>query len=341
MRIRLVLFVFLVFALVIGVFSQAGFDSSKHVRVDLIDINGRGFFDAQVKTVLIDEGFNMLESRSGFLDKEGGFNYLFNSDGYALFVYLDYFNTSGVDYFGLLEGFNGYLGQRALVVMSPSGSLRGYVYDERENLVSGVLVKLDCFRISNKEHYFSSDKYGSFFIEGVPSKDCRVWAKKGNKVGFTDVRVSGGELKEVRIVLEKEVGGWAGFGLVLEVVIFLLVIGGVVWYFVFGKKGGRRKTRAVEKELENKVLDLGGGVRFGKRAVDIIKTLSDREADVVWFVRKKGGYCSQAKIRGELKIPRTSLFRIIQSLKAKKVVMESEAGRTKKIEFTGWFLGRE
>ena len=78
------------------------------------------------------------------------------------------------------------------------------------------------------------------------------------------------------------------------------------------------------------------------RARDIMKTLNEKEKRVVDFMLTQEGYRStQASVRNDTGIPKTSLVRIFASLEAKKVIKIESIGKLKKIEFTSWFLGKE
>ncbi|MCX6707312.1 MAG: hypothetical protein NT001_04195 [Candidatus Woesearchaeota archaeon] len=109
-------------------------------------------------------------------------------------------------------------------------------------------------------------------------------------------------------------------------------------------KDKTNKTKEDKQEQkETKEEDPAQGLsEQNPRARDIIKTLNEKEKRVVDFIITQEGYKStQASIRNDTGIPKTSLVRVFASLEAKKVVKIESIGKLKKIELTSWFLGKE
>lgn len=72
----------------------------------------------------------------------------------------------------------------------------------------------------------------------------------------------------------------------------------------------------------------------------VMGTLSEREDAIVQILIKEGGSSTQAKIRRETGIPKSSLSGITNALRQKKIIKKREYGRTNLIELTKWFLGQ-
>jgi len=70
----------------------------------------------------------------------------------------------------------------------------------------------------------------------------------------------------------------------------------------------------------------------------VIDTLSDNEKAIIKFMINNGGSATQADIRYETGIPRSSLSGIINAIARKKIVKKREYGRTNVIELSEWFL---
>lgn len=72
----------------------------------------------------------------------------------------------------------------------------------------------------------------------------------------------------------------------------------------------------------------------------VIETLSENERQIVNVLLKHNGKLTQAKIRHETGIPKSSLTGIINALERKKIVNKIKYGRTNVIELSSWFLGK-
>jgi uncharacterized membrane protein len=72
----------------------------------------------------------------------------------------------------------------------------------------------------------------------------------------------------------------------------------------------------------------------------VIETLNENERQIVEVLIKHKGRLTQAKIRYETGIPKSSLTGIIYSLERKKIVNKIKYGRTNVIELSSWFLGK-
>jgi uncharacterized membrane protein len=74
----------------------------------------------------------------------------------------------------------------------------------------------------------------------------------------------------------------------------------------------------------------------------VIDTLSDNEKAIINLLLRRGGSVTQADIRYETGIPKSSLSGIINVLKRKNIIKKREYGRTNVIELSDWFLfGKE
>lgn len=69
----------------------------------------------------------------------------------------------------------------------------------------------------------------------------------------------------------------------------------------------------------------------------VMETLTERERSVVEVLIGCGGRITQAEIRYETQIPKSSLTGIITSLERRKIVTKKEWGRTNIIELSEWF----
>lgn len=73
----------------------------------------------------------------------------------------------------------------------------------------------------------------------------------------------------------------------------------------------------------------------------VFETLSENERQIVNALIKNKGKLTQAKIRIETGIPKSSLTGIIYALERKKIVNKTKYGRTNVIELSSWFLNKK
>ncbi|VVB95053.1 Uncharacterised protein [uncultured archaeon] len=73
----------------------------------------------------------------------------------------------------------------------------------------------------------------------------------------------------------------------------------------------------------------------------VIDTLSEKEKTIIGIIIKNGGSSTQADIRYETGIPKSSLTGIINALKRKNIIKKVEKGRTNIIELSEWFLSEK
>ena len=73
----------------------------------------------------------------------------------------------------------------------------------------------------------------------------------------------------------------------------------------------------------------------------VIETLSERERSIVEALIKNEGRLSQADIRYETQIPKSSLSGIIYALEKRKIITKKKKGRTNIIELSKWFMSED
>jgi len=81
-----------------------------------------------------------------------------------------------------------------------------------------------------------------------------------------------------------------------------------------------------------------GKVPITSEMAAVLNTLTARERAVMTALLEHGGRMTQADIRYETQIPKSSLTGIVISLERRKLVTKKEWGRTNVIELSSWFL---
>jgi uncharacterized membrane protein len=105
-----------------------------------------------------------------------------------------------------------------------------------------------------------------------------------------------------------------------------------------GEKEKKDKKEKEEQRVEEKKEEKE---ELNPRARDIMKTLNEREQQVVQFLLQHENASTQATLRNNTGIPKTTLVRVFQSLESKKIIFIEKIGKMKKIVITPWFLGKE
>ena len=73
----------------------------------------------------------------------------------------------------------------------------------------------------------------------------------------------------------------------------------------------------------------------------VMETLTDRERAIVKALLKHGGEMTQADLRYETEIPKSSLTGILRTLERRQIIRKKEWGRTNVIELSEWFLSQK
>jgi uncharacterized membrane protein len=83
-----------------------------------------------------------------------------------------------------------------------------------------------------------------------------------------------------------------------------------------------------------------GGIEKTPEMARVMETLTDREKAIVKALLKHNGEMTQADLRYETEIPKSSLTGILRTLERRKIIQKKEWGRTNVIELSEWFLSQ-
>mgnify|MGYP001595203101 FL=1 len=240
---------------------------------------------------------------------------------YNIIIKVDDLNTDGKDYYyestlDLKENT-----QKEALLFS-TGTLRGSVVDNLNNLVKADL-RFECSK-DYGEKLRSTDKYGYFNVNYMPIGNCRIIASKGDSIGLSDIKIEKGEVTEVQIKLDKSKKS----NLLVYIFALILIIVIVILFSKF------KRNKPIKKSLIKKEETIS------KRTKDITKTLNEKELVVVSFLLQNKYKSTQANIMHNTQIPKTTLIRILDSLKNKKIIEIVTFGKLKKVNLTNWFLDK-
>ncbi len=292
------------------------------LKVTINDPDGTPLSGLYADIVLSKEGFTQKEST--YLDSMGSFSLTVDPGTYLLTVEARD-ASNDMDYFYVSKQVSST--DTLTVTAVPVAVIRGIVLDNYDNLVVGAALNFQCSSPVEGDFPYVTDNVGSFRVNNVRLGKCRVFASSGSSVGFVDLDLQN-KLHQVELRIDKRTTSKNNVFLWL---ILVFLAGIVVWFFFF-----RKKPKAAVKGSKEE------GIMLTSRMKDLLKTFNENENSVVKFMLEQGVPVSQAKIRASTGIPKTSLFRCIQSLEKKNIVVSSSVGKLKNVEFTDFFLsGRQ
>ncbi|RLI91208.1 MAG: hypothetical protein DRO89_04430 [Candidatus Altiarchaeales archaeon] len=265
------------------------------------------------------------ENTLRYSDENGWISLNLEPGDWQLIAKIDDLSTPGKDYISnefRIDLRNSTTGD---LFVFPVGSLRGNVYNEIGERIVNARVRVDCGR-DHGDRDTVSDEFGRFSLDYVPVGICEVLALSNNKVGSITINITKGELKTIDITLAQEVKSGPDLRILLIASIPVIVV------IIFYLSRKRKPEPGIEKTTK---IEITGRMR------DIIRTLTDRERDIVELLIENNGKLTQAEIRHFLRIPKATMSRDIHSLKQKRIVETIKIGRNKEIILTKWFLGTE
>ncbi|MBS1266119.1 MAG: hypothetical protein MAG795_00084 [Candidatus Woesearchaeota archaeon] len=270
--------------------------------------------------ILIENHDGTNTSLQAISDSEG--RIIFNTDFSfrKIIVRADELDTQGKDYFGVLMPEE----DKDVIYLFPVGSVEGIVLDSLDNVIPKAELKFSCSADMGEDWPDSTDKYGSFKYEYAPVGYCKVYTYFNKGVGIQEFYVSKGNITDISVKLDRTIvpnsvikNRRSPTSFILLIFVSLLVAFGVI-YFTVRKKPDEQ---------------------LSKRTKDILKTLNKKEKEVVMYLIDNKECRSQSKLSYEIKIPKTTLYRIIEKLQDKNIIDCNKKGKYKRISPTEWFLG--
>ena len=275
------------------------------------------------------------------------------TEGKQIEITADSTKTAGKDYYNAME----YGGEKEIMLF-PAASLRGIVKDSLDNIVGFAELKFACKPLPKINHPARADNFGTFSTITPPGK-CKVYASYENALGFEEITLEQGELRDIEIKLDKtivtikEKKNYTGYWIALLIAAIIII---AISYFAVRRKKAKHTTKEAKKEIKQTrkketALEKEEGKdakqekkqeqKASKRSEDIIKTLNPKEKEVVNYLQLNKEEINQASIRHNTGIPRTSLSRIMISLENKNIIKVRKEGKAVKVSLTDWFLEKD
>jgi len=247
---------------------------------------------------------------------------------------LDSLNTPAIDYSGTITIDK----EKTEFLVYPSGYLKGKVMDLAGNLIPNAQLNFNCYSEFSFNYPERVDAVGFFTVKNIPVGGCSVIASKNELVGNTEFEIEKGQVTSIEIILGESVARKSNF--VVWLIVILLVIMAVLLSIrlILQKKPKKEKNKKKEEKDEKSEET---EEKLSKQTQALMKTLSEKERKIVDFLLENDHHASQAKIRHNTKIPRTSLTRVLQSLEKKKIAEVEREGKMVSVKLTKFFLGEE
>lgn len=289
--------------------------TSSSAQEDIIEgqIVLNGYVDNSGKVLLT--GYATYESLSymSFLDRA---QYTYDNDTNELYVVTDMLTTksAGIWHFNFSSG--GYYSDYSVTFFLPAGS--EVIRFERSH---GLNYQIQVMN------------------------DSLVMTVEGYRIASPEIEIEYKQPLETPDKTESESGSWLSFTTLLIIV----AISATVVVFIVKIK----RTQDVEKkempeagpeaepDTESVAAPKTREITPTSEMQKVIDTLSDNEKAIINLLLRKGGSVTQADIRYETGIPKSSLSGIINVLKRKNIIKKREYGRTNVIELSDWFLLRK
>ena len=125
--------------------------------------------------------------------------------------------------------------------------------------------------------------------------------------------------------------GYSPLAIALSVLALLLTL---ILFKMKREKGSRSPAEAAAAKVKK------GEIEMSSEMARVMETLTDRERAIVEALIKHNGELTQADLRYETGIPKSSLTGILRTLERRKIINKKEWGRTNVIELSEWFLSK-
>ncbi len=237
-----------------------------------------------------------------------GTQYTFDNNTYQLYAVIETLTSKSADIWSLNFSLDGYYSDYSATFYLPAGS---------------EVTKID---IPPELNYQLQVKEDSLILTVQGYKVESPWIKVDYKLGAAGQTQSNSSIS-----------------LVILVSIVIVLIAGIA--FVLYKRRVKKGVVVPEKEesldKETKINPETKEIRITAEMQKVMDTLSDKEKAIIGLLIKKGGSATQADIRYETGIPKSSLTGIINALKRRNLVKKHENGRTNVIELSEWFISEK
>ena len=242
------------------------------------------------------------------------------NESFPLTIRADRYATSGNDYYQYIAF------PTPVIYLIPVGAVRGTVKDSLDNVVPHANLKFDC---SSGSLQADTDEFGSFFIDYLPLGSCTVYAQYKKGTGKVYLSIEQGNLTDIDIVLDRNILASEGSGWLMPLLIIIGILAVLMLAVLMRKKSHVKESKEMSAVSEKPITH---------SSEKILQTLTQKEQEVVRYLLDHQNASAQSHIRHSLRVPRTTLSRLIISLANKKIVSVEKNGKSVIIRLTDFFI---
>lgn len=343
----------------------------------LTDQNGNPFSDSILFIDVTNQETNITQEFNKFMSNSKLTLRMYEGD-YLVKIYLKGVYNESIGYFTEKQLLVGLIDKNESVVLIPVAYIRGTVVDMYDNLIPNAELKLDCStgftKYPAQTDSFGSFSIafvpmGSCKIYANNKEDVTMYDLLINESKVYDV--------ELQLKKKAQNYGVVLVPVFVFALMIILIIAWLVYYFILRKSKKqdemnsfesdntlRKKNSKAEtdkkpeendedntnnsdnneedKDDENKDEITGNpdseDLKVTKQMKAVINTFDDYEKEVVTLLIKNKGTMTQSKIRYSTGIPKTSLFRCLQRLEQKNIIITENLGKMKTVKLKDTFL---
>jgi len=247
-----------------------------------------------------------------------GTNYSFDNNSDQLYAVTDSLTSKNADTWTLNFSVDGYYSDYSVTFYLPPGS------------------QITKFDIQPQLNYQVQVKEDSLILAVHGYRTISPWIKVDYKLPPTDVQAQ----------QKSQITSAASILLIL-----LLVAGAIFAFYRYKIRKGTgdiKEKESKDQEIETisetttipetETIAVTKNIRITGEMQKVIDTLSEKEKGIILLLLRNGGSATQAEIRYQVEIPKSSLTGIINALNRKNIIKKREYGRTNLIELSEWFL---
>jgi uncharacterized membrane protein len=235
-----------------------------------------------------------------------GTNYSFDNNSDQLYVVTDSLTSKNADTWTLNFSLDGYYSDYSVTFYLPPGS------------------QITKFDIQPQLNYQVQVKEDSLILSVHGYRIISPWIKVDYKLPPADVQ--GQQNSQITSAA--------------SILLILLFVAGSIFASYRYKRNKGTATHLNNESIDPNTEKIPKRVeiRITGEMQKVIDTLSDKEKAIILLLLRNGGSATQADIRYEVEIPKSSLTGIINALKRKNIIKKRKYGRTNIIELSEWFL---
>lgn len=244
---------------------------------------------------------------------------------YDVHILLDNTNTKGYDYYAQTQIMILLETEEINLDIFTIGSAEITTKNEKNEFLSNTLIRIICTGKYGDTGYYYTDELGILLLKKIPEGECEIRTAHRDEIINKKINVQKGELHKIEFIFKSQEKQTKISSLIIILLINLAIILIITTYIIYTRIVKKTKKELTKKEPE-------------KYKEDVYKVLLTKEKNIVnYLLEHKQKEIYQAKISRELKIPKTTLSKILTSLEAKNIITIEKIGKAKKIKLTPWF----